>query len=595
MAESVSFKITFKCEIRRFLLDIEKSNDFNFLQQKIISMFPVLKNKLISITWTDNDGDHVTIANNEDLMIALNEMAGTVLKLNLNATGEKLTPIQKIHSGVTCDGCDGSVAGTRFKCLVCLDYDLCQNCEDRNVHNNHAMMRIANPQGSCRQYLCNLAKKQNLREQTDARNKIKEKIRCRNRNEENDDVYSIFTPWGLIRVEGCKDRSRNTELDDTKKMLSKMTSVGRNPKFTQILEEKVENRKNEETTGGYWILTPWGPLRVEGSKEGTGKTEEVKETGSVPTEMMSGGQNPKIMGTPKEKIEERSCAEENDGNYWIATPWGSIRVEGSKKRIEKPGEIEDNKKVNPKKLETCQSACLCKDSTEGREAIVTKPAGEAQKKDKAANNALREILMDLLSPLNLDLNVYVEVPEDESATHNSSSTMNQDEKQATTSPEESKSSDSEAATNPTTENNPEHSAKTAEEIKAESNKNPYSEDEKENDWTILDNVRVLYVDPIGRIYPNLPEQTNKAAMMTASTPTITTASASSAPSPTLVSTPPPTFVLNSSLDADEKIKIALEAMMNMGFSNEGGWLTSLLKAKNGDIGSVLQVLQPVRQ
>merc|ERR1711913_243675 len=46
---------------------------------------------------------------------------------------------------------------------------------------------------------------------------------------------------------------------------------------------------------------------------------------------------------------------------------------------------------------------------------------------------------------------------------------------------------------------------------------------------------------------------------------------------------------------DPKVADALAQMKAMGFSDDGGWLSNLLKAKSGDVGKVLDAIQPNRQ
>merc|ERR1712018_32505 len=47
-------------------------------------------------------------------------------------------------------------------------------------------------------------------------------------------------------------------------------------------------------------------------------------------------------------------------------------------------------------------------------------------------------------------------------------------------------------------------------------------------------------------------------------------------------------------EQDDKVEAALKTMKAMGFSDDGRWLSNLLKAKSGDVGKVLDTIQPVR-
>ena len=48
------------------------------------------------------------------------------------------------HPDIYCNGCDGPIIGTRYKCAVRADYDLCEACI-RSKPQAHPMMRILTP------------------------------------------------------------------------------------------------------------------------------------------------------------------------------------------------------------------------------------------------------------------------------------------------------------------------------------------------------------------------------------------------------------------------------------------------------------------
>merc|ERR1712110_275227 len=149
------FKVTLiqgdELETRRFVLD--EATRCNNLQQKIASIFPALDQREPVLSWLDDEGDEVTIANDEEMKLALAAMTGPVHKLRVRLGGKKRGDEhqagagagEELHPGVVCDGCEGPVLGPRYKCLACPDYDLCKICEGRGLHSQHKMVRLPQP------------------------------------------------------------------------------------------------------------------------------------------------------------------------------------------------------------------------------------------------------------------------------------------------------------------------------------------------------------------------------------------------------------------------------------------------------------------
>ncbi|KAF7649035.1 hypothetical protein LDENG_00148360 [Lucifuga dentata] len=158
-------------EIHRFTVNQQVSGSFDYLSKKTTELFSNLKNSNFKLYYKDEDEDMVAISSDDDLMMGLSSMKDAIFRLYIKEKGNRgnvplkavpahappqhapppyhasqappMAPV--LHPNVTCDGCDGSVVGTRFKCMVCPDYDLCSQCQARGFHTEHALHPIFAP------------------------------------------------------------------------------------------------------------------------------------------------------------------------------------------------------------------------------------------------------------------------------------------------------------------------------------------------------------------------------------------------------------------------------------------------------------------
>ena len=86
--KSIDFKFRFRkptsvwgeSEYYRASLDEATGRDFARLSEKMAELMPKLRERSFVLTWTDSDGDEVTVADDESLGIALSQANGPLYR-----------------------------------------------------------------------------------------------------------------------------------------------------------------------------------------------------------------------------------------------------------------------------------------------------------------------------------------------------------------------------------------------------------------------------------------------------------------------------------------------------------------------------------
>uniref|UniRef100_A0A8C6SMT0 Protein ref(2)P n=1 Tax=Neogobius melanostomus TaxID=47308 RepID=A0A8C6SMT0_9GOBI len=171
-------------EIRRFTVDHDVSANFEYLRGKVTAAFSHLQNLPFTLFYKDEDGDMVAFSSDDELVMGLACVKDNAFRLYIKEKKEHrrdfpahafppfgFPPFHPCptprtppapdptapdptapdrsdrwwHPGVTCDGCEEPVAGTRFKCSVCPNYDLCSSCQAKGLHTEHVLLPIWHP------------------------------------------------------------------------------------------------------------------------------------------------------------------------------------------------------------------------------------------------------------------------------------------------------------------------------------------------------------------------------------------------------------------------------------------------------------------
>ncbi|XP_033213443.1 sequestosome-1 [Belonocnema kinseyi] len=507
-------------EVRRFGIDNEIVSDFQYLREKLQTIFPNIRGKRFTVSWKDFDGDSIVISSDEELQIALLETQGSEVRkfyLTLYSEYEQQGTQASAsepgvrHTGVTCDGCEKGVYGFRYKCIQCADYDLCMGCEAQSLHPEHCMLRIPVPMQWKNHYTRRLARHMNRISKTQSfyspSANVKEcpyqGTRCEPRSRQFGDspswmdlVATYVKDWTDVANGGCpmketqQPQQSQPQPQSQGQSQEQPTSAAEAPKVSKERESNAHSRKNSQSDSHIEFLKNIGE-HIAQFLDPLGIDVNVQVKNDKAQNTTSGTNTPTFASTSAASVS-------------TSTPKPEAPTQSAEKIQEKTVKFPEEENLTK-----------ADDSVASGATAILNSSNESSNLEKSSHDTEGWTLLN-----------------------------------------ENDSPPSTSRSSPV----PSRAASVAADFTSTEATKPTVPSESTS-----------ATQPQKPLYPPLPEEGRiyKAAQ--------------------------PGEMNQLHYHSNPKIQRAIETMMEMGFSNEGGWLTQLLVTKDGDISKALDILAPIRR
>merc|ERR1712018_135359 len=515
----------------------------------------------------------------------------------------------KLHPGVTCDGCDKQVVGFRYKCVQCPDYDLCERCEAKRIHPGHNMMRISTPEGIWPQHFFRRLNKMHDRINKRAASASAATEAREEEGELSTEDLPRVPPFGCGRgrhaqrgwgnhgrggfvrgrygTGGAFPPGSGQKWFDA--MMKGWTGEGQFPGANS--EAHANLVKSAHDAAHQAAQAAASVASASHAAAGTNSAFNAAAGSSNSQENVNEhSERQQQSGPPRSQSFDQMFQGNNEflanvGNMVAAAldPFGiNVQVD-----IEAPNGQRTTCGANTSSGASTETTSNQKDESKNSEndASSAEPAQPSlSQKENKATEETQEQEENVPTPVTIEKE---ESEDDEFEFLNKSPEAN--------SPAHTEAKEINIPIQ--IEQTLDNADNSIEGQKGEPSKHDVSKVVQPSDENGARNVpinvvnqpaNVLYGAPNGGpLYPELPKSEPSPSVSTN-----TNGAEASAPVEVedVVKQKNPIGVAKHK---DPRIQVALQAMLNMGFTNEGGWLTQLLEAKEGDIGKTLDVLQPV--